>query len=91
MPEGEHSRKPMAVVVAVMSTILTIGAGILITGVIKASGKAETASKDLVVHDGSSEAHPVLRERMNGNYEKIQIQQQAIDEKIDRVLEAVEK
>ncbi len=90
MPDG-NAKKPLTVIIAVMSTILTIVAGVLITGVLKASDKAEEASKDVLRHDGAAEAHPTLQERTAGNHEKIQIQLGHMDEKIDRVLDAVEK
>lgn len=98
MGDGNQRIRPAAVVIIVMGTILTAGTGILITGSISAHNKAEGAANDVIAHDGAPVAHPVLQERMNGNYEKIQIQQEAIkddigdlDKKIDRVLEAVDK
>lgn len=98
MAEPNHKARPIAVVILLMSGALTAGVGILITGSIVASNKAEAAARDVIRHDGAPESHPVLQERMNANYEKIQIQQEAIkddigdlDKKIDRVLEAVDK
>lgn len=100
MTNGEHSGRgrTLPIVATVMGSVLVLGTGLLITVTGSARGKAEQASKDVITHDGSAEAHPVLQERIDGNYEKIQIQQTAIkddiadvDEKLDRVLEAVEK
>ena len=79
------------IVITVMSTLLTLAAAGVIAMSSKAHSKATAASEDVVRHDGIAEAHPVLQERIAGNYEKIQIQQKALDEKIDRVLKAVEK
>ncbi len=74
-----------------MGTVLALGVAGLIALSTSAHNKAEETSKDVLRHDGAAEAHPTLQERTAGNHEKIQIQLGHMDEKIDRVLDAVEK
>lgn len=91
MPNANHRVRPATVVITVMGTVLTLVAAGLIAMSAAAHRKAGQASENVLMHDGTSEAHPVLQERIAGNYEKIQLQIGQMNEKLDKVLKAVEK
>lgn len=83
-------KKATTALLSILGTTIALGILALVTASLTAYGKASDAVQDVIVHDGAVEAHPVIQKEIESNYEMIQQQLGSLDEKIDRVLEAVD-
>jgi hypothetical protein len=75
---------------AVKKTSMGIGLGVAVAALGSAAawglGWGFVNDENLDDHVASVESHPIIQQKMNSNYEKIQLQLGNIEEKLDRAL-----